>query len=71
MVVAALLHDAVEDEGGLARLDDIEANFGKQVGKIVMRRSRTQKLLVFRALPIDWYEARVTRVSGQNRSLIN
>lgn len=71
MVIAALLHDAVEDEGGLPRLDDIEANFGKQVGKVVMRRSRTQKLLVFRALPIDRYEARVTRVSGQNRSLIN
>src|SRR5579863_9910774 len=35
MVIGALLHDAVEDEGGLPRLRDIEANFGKKVGKIV------------------------------------
>src|SRR5215470_9765492 len=35
MVIAALLHDAVEDEGGLPRLRDIEAKFGKEVGKIV------------------------------------
>jgi GTP pyrophosphokinase len=35
MVIAALLHDAVEDEGGLPRLRDIEARFGKQVAHIV------------------------------------
>jgi len=35
MVVAALLHDAVEDEGGLPRLRDIEEKFGKEVAKIV------------------------------------
>jgi (p)ppGpp synthase/HD superfamily hydrolase len=35
MVIAALLHDAVEDEGGLPRLRDIEAKFGKEVAKIV------------------------------------
>jgi len=35
MVIGALLHDAVEDEGGLPRLRDIEANFGKEVAKIV------------------------------------
>jgi (p)ppGpp synthase/HD superfamily hydrolase len=35
MIVAALLHDAVEDEGGLPRLHDIEANFGKVVAAIV------------------------------------
>lgn len=35
MVVAALLHDAVEDEGGVPRLRDIEANFGKAVADIV------------------------------------
>jgi (p)ppGpp synthase/HD superfamily hydrolase len=35
MVIAALLHDAVEDEGGLPRLRDIEANFGKVVADIV------------------------------------
>src|SRR5258708_4959335 len=35
MVIAALLHDAVEDGGGWPRLRDIEANFGKEVAKIV------------------------------------
>ncbi len=35
MAIAALLHDAVEDEGGLPRLRDIEAKFGKEVAKIV------------------------------------
>lgn len=29
--IAALLHDAVEDQGGLARLDDIRMRFGDQV----------------------------------------
>ena len=35
MVIAALLHDAVEDEGGLPRLRDIEQNFGPDVERIV------------------------------------
>src|SRR5262249_42067543 len=35
MVIAALLHDTVEDEGGLPRLRDIEAKFGKDVARIV------------------------------------
>jgi (p)ppGpp synthase/HD superfamily hydrolase len=35
IIIAALLHDAVEDEGGLPRLYDIEANFGKEVATIV------------------------------------
>jgi (p)ppGpp synthase/HD superfamily hydrolase len=35
MVIAALLHDAVEDEGGLPRLHHIEQNFGQEVARIV------------------------------------
>jgi len=35
MAIAALLHDAVEDEGGLPGLRDIEAKFGKEVSRIV------------------------------------
>ena len=35
MAIAALLHDAVEDEGGLPRLQDIEEKFGKEVANIV------------------------------------
>lgn len=33
--VAALLHDAAEDHGGRARLDDIRARFGNGVAKVV------------------------------------
>ena len=35
LAIAALLHDAVEDEGGLPRLRDIEEQFGREVAKIV------------------------------------
>jgi (p)ppGpp synthase/HD superfamily hydrolase len=34
-VIAALLHDAVEDQGGEARLADIRARFGVEVAAIV------------------------------------
>jgi len=34
--IAALLHDAVEDQGGLARLEDIRNRFGGRVAAIVM-----------------------------------
>jgi (p)ppGpp synthase/HD superfamily hydrolase len=34
-VVAALLHDAPEDQGGEATLEDIRARFGDEVAKIV------------------------------------
>lgn len=34
-VIAALLHDAVEDQGGQARLDDICARYGDAVAEIV------------------------------------
>src|ERR1700751_828403 len=35
MAIAALLHDAVEDEGGLPTLRDIEEKFGKEVANFV------------------------------------
>jgi (p)ppGpp synthase/HD superfamily hydrolase len=35
MAIAALLHDAVEDQGGLARLREIRRKFGKHVAEIV------------------------------------
>ena len=33
--IAALLHDAVEDQGGLKRLEDIELEFGERVARMV------------------------------------
>jgi len=35
MVIASLLHDAVEDHGGLPRLEDIRCNFGPEVARMV------------------------------------
>lgn len=35
-VIAALLHDAVEDQGGIPRLNDIQARFGADVAAIVL-----------------------------------
>ena len=35
MVIAALLHDAAEDHGGVLRLQDIEHNFGSNVSRMV------------------------------------
>jgi (p)ppGpp synthase/HD superfamily hydrolase len=35
MAIAAILHDAVEDHGGMPRLRDIEHNFGAEVARLV------------------------------------
>jgi (p)ppGpp synthase/HD superfamily hydrolase len=35
MTIAALLHDAAEDHGGMVRLKDIECNFGSNVARMV------------------------------------
>lgn len=35
MAIAALLHDAVEDQGGMPRLQEIRKRFGKRVAHIV------------------------------------
>jgi (p)ppGpp synthase/HD superfamily hydrolase len=35
MVIAALLHDTVEDHGGYTRLEDLEQNFGPNVARMV------------------------------------
>jgi (p)ppGpp synthase/HD superfamily hydrolase len=41
MVIAALLHDAVEDHGGSERLEDIRQNFGSDVARMVEGLSDT------------------------------
>ena len=35
LAIAALLHDSVEDQGGAARLEDIQHRFGVRVARIV------------------------------------
>ena len=41
--IAALLHDAVEDQGGAETLQEIKANFGEEVARIVEECSDTDK----------------------------
>src|SRR5580658_3125171 len=41
MVIAALLHDTVEDHGGQPRLDDVEREFGPHVARMVLGLSDT------------------------------
>src|ERR1700685_3216210 len=41
MVIAALLHDAVEDHGGTPRLREIEGRFGADVSRMVAALSDT------------------------------
>lgn len=41
MVIAALLHDTVEDHGGQPRLDEVERVFGKEVARMVAGLSDT------------------------------
>lgn len=38
-VIAALLHDSVENQGGINLLNDIESKFGERVAKIVKQCS--------------------------------
>ena len=42
--IAALLHDAVEDAGGPATLEEIRANFGEDVARIVDQCSDTDEV---------------------------
>jgi (p)ppGpp synthase/HD superfamily hydrolase len=41
MIIAALLHDAVEDHGGMPRLREIEGRFGAEVARMVAALSDT------------------------------
>jgi len=43
-VIAALLHDAVEDQGGLPRLDEIREKFGDRVSRIVEGSTETEEV---------------------------
>jgi (p)ppGpp synthase/HD superfamily hydrolase len=42
--IAALLHDTVEDQGGPATLEEIRANFGEDVARIVEQCSDTDEV---------------------------
>lgn len=55
--IAALLHDAVEDQGGAERLADIRRRFGDRVAEIVEGCTDTEE----RPKP-PWYERKETHI---------
>jgi GTP pyrophosphokinase len=67
MAMAALLHDAVEDQGGLPRLREIKAKFGKRVAHIV--DGCTDAYTVPKSPWLDRKRAYIKRVSGEDRDV--
>lgn len=66
MVIAAVLHDAVEDHGGARRLADIRQNFGADVARMVVGLSDTLSEDAENKEP--WFErkqAYVERLKGE------
>ncbi len=67
MVVAALLHDAVEDHGGHTRLEDIHCNFGAEVAWMV--EGLSDSLVEDSESKADWPErkkAYLERLPGES-----
>jgi GTP pyrophosphokinase len=63
--MAALLHDAVEDQGGQPRLDDIEKHFGPEVAAIV--KGCTDSFETDEsAKKAPWYDRKRTYIDGLN-----
>jgi len=64
IAIAALLHDAVEDEGGIPRLRDIEAKFGQMWRKMV--EGCTDSFEKTPAKKEPWEEERFLRRTASN-----
>lgn len=60
MAIAALLHDAVEDQGGLPRRDEIEAKYGRRVSEIVMGCTDSDAVDPMQKLP--WCDRKVAYI---------
>jgi (p)ppGpp synthase/HD superfamily hydrolase len=58
--IAALLHDAVEDRGGAARLEDIRCRFGERVAAIV--RGASDAIREPGAEKADWWLRKCTHL---------
>lgn len=68
MVIAALLHDTVEDHGGLIRLEDVKQNFGANVARMV--EGLTDSFVEDSGNKAPWRErkeAYVERLRGESR----
>ena len=60
MVIAAILHDVVEDHGGQPRLDDVAYNFGPDVARMVLGLSDTLEVDVHNKGP--WNERKMAYI---------
>jgi (p)ppGpp synthase/HD superfamily hydrolase len=58
--VAALLHDAVEDQGGPSRLDDIRGRFGERVATIV--EGCSDSIRGVGQAKVDWWERKCSHL---------
>ena len=61
LAIAALLHDAVEDQGGLPRRDEIADKYGKRVAEIVMGCTDSDVVDPFQKLP--WCDRKVAYIA--------
>lgn len=61
LAIAALLHDAVEDQGGLPRRDEIEQKYGKRVADVVMGCTDSDAVDPMQKLP--WCERKVAYIA--------
>jgi (p)ppGpp synthase/HD superfamily hydrolase len=67
MAIAALLHDAVEDQGGMQRLREIRRKFGKRVAHIV--EGCTDSYTEPKPPWIERKRAYVARVAGESEDV--
>ena len=67
MAIAALLHDAVEDQGGLPRLREIRKKFGKRVAHIV--DGCTDAYTEPKAPWLDRKREYIARVAGEDQEV--
>src|SRR5690242_11922283 len=61
MAIAALLHDAVEDQGGLPRRDEIQRKYGERVAEIVMGCTDSDATDPIQKLP--WCDRKVAYIA--------
>ena len=63
MVIAALLHDSVEDQGGKARLEDVRNRFGDRVARVVAACSDSLADTAKGERKADWQKRKETYLS--------
>jgi (p)ppGpp synthase/HD superfamily hydrolase len=73
LAIAALLHDSVEDQGGVARLNDIHNRFGEPVARIVEACSDSLANTAKGEPKADWLErkkAYIAKLRGADEDIL-